>query len=128
MTHEEQVATIHEALHYGLDYFGHELDDVGSPIAAVTSRAQKFERAIAEFDSLAAALDQAQQEIASLKQERMETVANWEREYLTLGVRAQQLEEALRSLEAEGWFAAWSDDPRVIAIRAALNPTPPDEA
>ena len=35
------------------------------------------------------------------------------------------LREPILALKAEGWFAAWSDDPRVVAINAALA-TPED--
>lgn len=37
------------------------------------------------------------------------------------------LERAVRSLEAEGWFASFSDDERVVAIREALAVLGDDE-
>lgn len=41
-----------------------------------------------------------------------------------------RLLEALESLEAEGWFTPWSEDPRVVIIRQFLGkgeaPTEPE--
>lgn len=50
----DHAEIIREALTFGLEYHGHELDDVTGRVHAVTEDAKKFERAFVALDGLLA--------------------------------------------------------------------------
>jgi exonuclease VII small subunit len=58
--HQQAQETIAVALHDGLEYFGHETDDVTGHIAAVSDQAKKYERAMDALDALVDALTAAE--------------------------------------------------------------------
>lgn len=48
----EAVELIGEALHHGLDYWGHELDDVSAQAVAITLEAKRYESALVALEHL----------------------------------------------------------------------------
>ena len=52
--------TLREALHDGLEYFGHELDDVTGAVHAISPQAKKYDAGLDALALVEAALDAAE--------------------------------------------------------------------
>lgn len=48
----DDIEIVRDALFYGLEYWGHELDDVSAVILAITPEAKRYESAIEAFEHI----------------------------------------------------------------------------
>jgi hypothetical protein len=55
--------TLSEALHDGLEYFGHELDDVTGAVHAISPQAKKYDAGLDALALVEAALDAAEKRV-----------------------------------------------------------------
>lgn len=107
---DEAAETVAYALHLGYEYWGTELDDVGSPLAAITPEAKAFAAASSALDVLVA-------RVAHAEQERDE----WRRERLRLETRINQQRGRLAELDVIVADHAKHYGAHIAAIKAQRN-------